>query len=219
MSDLEAVARDGDQLAGLSKRAGGLHSAEGGRALLGITGKPGAGKSTLSQTLVERLGDSVGLVGMDGFHLSQERLDSLGRATRKGAIDTFDAAGFVSLVRRLREEDRDVVYAPEFRRDREESIAGAIAIGPEVELVIIEGNYLLVEVPPWRELGGLFDEVWYVDCDEETRVERLIARHMASGKSAAEAREFALGSDQRNARLVAATQSRADLVVRLEFER
>jgi pantothenate kinase len=190
----------------------------GRRALLGIAGPPGAGKSTLAAELAGRLGASAGMIGMDGFHLSQPFLAQAGRLDRKGAIDTFDAEGFVSLVRRLRHAPEEVIYAPEFRRDREESIAAAVVIEPRAELVIVEGNYLLVDRDPWSELDDLFDEIWYCDCQEQVRIQRLIARHRDAERSEQEARKWALGSDQKNARLVEATRSRADLVIRLDSE-
>src|SRR5918912_3000527 len=99
-----------------------------GRRVLGITGPPGAGKSSLAARVVAALGPDVArLVGMDGFHLAQAELERLGRADRKGAPDTFDAAGYVALLRRLRHAGPDVVYAPEFRREIEEPINAAVA--------------------------------------------------------------------------------------------
>lgn len=189
---------------------------EGGRRLLGITGAPGAGKSTLAQAIVSEIGDSSRLVGMDGFHLSQSRLAELGRLDRKGAIDTFDGAGFLALIRRLRYPDGEIVYAPEFRRELEEAVAGALPIEPEITLVVVEGNYLLVPDGPWGELRTLFDEMWYCEPSEELRLENLIARHRWYGKSEDEARRWALGPDQRNAELIAATRSLADVIVGLD---
>jgi pantothenate kinase len=183
------------------------------RVLLGLAGPPGAGKTTLARALVEHVGDAARHVGMDGFHLAQGQLSRLGRLSRKGAIDTFDAAGFVALVRRLRQPDGFTVYAPEFRRDLEEPIAGAVAIEPSVRLVVVEGNYLLAGDEPWVALRPLFDEVWYCERDDQVRLEGLIARHRLFGKSADEARSWALGPDQRNAELIAATRQRADRVV------
>lgn len=187
-----------------------------GRKLLGITGAPGAGKSTLARALVDDVGVQSRLVGMDGFHLSQARLAELGRLGRKGAIDTFDGQGFVELVRRLRHGAQETIYAPEFDRNLEESIAGAVRIEPGVPLVVVEGNYLLVPESPWSELAPLFDEVWYCETTDQKRLANLIARHRAYGKTEHEARRWALGPDQRNAELVAKTRSRADLMVRME---
>src|SRR5947209_15380641 len=120
------------------------------RRILGITGAPGSGKSTLAQRLVSALDGTAVLIGMDGYHLAQAELERLGRAERKGAPDTFDAAGYVALLARLRAHDPDeVVYAPEFRREIEEPIACAVPVPPATPLVITEGNYLLLTEPPW----------------------------------------------------------------------
>jgi pantothenate kinase len=190
----------------------------GQRRILGITGAPASGKSTLAAAVEEALGSEATLVPMDGFHLANRELERLGRRDRKGARDTFDADGYIALLRRLRDPAETVVYAPEFRRGIEEPIACAIPVAAEVPLIITEGNYLLVERGLWAPVAGLLDEVWYLEPPEEVRVQRLVARHMAFGKSPASAREWALGSDQRNAGLVAETRARADLVVHIEHE-
>src|SRR5262245_1678528 len=108
----------------LVARAAGLVSG-GARRLLGVCGAPGAGKSTLAGALATALGRRAVVAPMDGFHLAQAELDRLGRADRKGAPDTFDAAGYVALLRRLRTATEPVVYAPRFHREIEEPIAGA----------------------------------------------------------------------------------------------
>jgi pantothenate kinase len=187
----------------------------GERRLLGITGAPGAGKSTLAEYLVTALGDRCRLVPMDGFHLAQVELRRLGRAHRKGAPDTFDAEGYAALLRRLRSREDDVVYAPAFDRGLEEPIAGALPIPREVPLVITEGNYLLVDEAPWAGVGPLLDVVWYLEVDERVRLERLVVRHVTFGKDPDEARLWAEGSDQRNAEVIAATRGRADDVIRV----
>ena len=192
----------------LIERARGLITA-GRRRILGITGAPAAGKSTLAATLAKALAPDAVLVPMDGFHLAASELHRLGRHERKGAPDTFDAAGYVALLQRLRANAEDVVYAPEFRREIEEPIAGAIAVPRGVPLVITEGNYLLL----WPQVRTLLDEVWFVEADEQARLARLIARHMAFGRTRAEAEERAYGSDQRNAELIAASRDGADLIV------
>ncbi|GHF39979.1 nucleoside/nucleotide kinase family protein [Streptomyces griseosporeus] len=189
------------------------------RAILGITGSPGAGKSTLAEQLVRALnGDGppwVAHVPMDGFHLADVELERLGRRDRKGAPDTFDAAGYAALLRRLREEDDgEVVYAPGFERVLEQPLAGAIPVPPAARLVVTEGNYLLLETGAWARVRPQLDEVWFCELDEEERIRRLVARHEEFGKDHREAEAWVLGTDQRNADLVAATRERADLVVR-----
>jgi pantothenate kinase len=192
------------------KRAHALAS-RGHRVLLGIAGPPGGGKSTLARAVAGALGDRARLVGMDGFHLAQAELERVGRADRKGAADTFDAAGFAALLRRLRDAREAVVYAPEFRREIEEPVACAVPVPREVPLVVTEGNYLLL----WPDIKPLLDECWYVDTDEELRVQRLIQRHIQFGKTPEYARAWVMRSDEHNAALVAETADRADVLVRL----
>ena len=187
----------------------------GRRTLLGITGPPGGGKSTLAKRIADELAGEAVLVGMDGFHLAQVELDRLGRADRKGALDTFDGAGYVALLRRLRENTADVVYAPEFRREVEEPINTAVAVPRDVPLVITEGNYLLVDEGPWAQVRELLDEAWYVMQDDATRVRLLIARHIEFGKAPDHARDWVMRSDERNAELIATTRPRADALVRI----
>jgi pantothenate kinase len=186
--------------------------------VLGIAGAPGAGKSTLAGLLVERIVDQFGpvaaLVPMDGFHLAQVELQRLGRASRKGAPDTFDVHGYIALLDRLHAELVETVYAPAFPRDLEEPIAGAIPVTASVQLVVTEGNYLLDATPPWDRLRARLDEAWYVELDDEVRLSRLVARHIAFGRSPDEARQWALVVDQPNADRVAQGRGRADVVVR-----
>jgi pantothenate kinase len=194
-----------------------LRLAGRGRALLGIAGQPGAGKSTLAEALlagVRARGVPAALVGMDGFHIAHRALTELGLVEVKGAPETFDVAGYVALLRRLRDPAEELVWAPEFRREIEDAIQSAVPVGADVALVVTEGNYLLLD-GPWRPVRELLDEVWYVDVPDEPRRQRLAARHEFYGRTREQAWERTLGSDERNARTVAATKGLADLVVTL----
>ncbi|MGW0611488.1 nucleoside/nucleotide kinase family protein [Streptomyces sp. NPDC002788] len=191
----------------------------GRRAILGIAGSPGAGKSTLAEHLVRQLNASgdpwVAHVPMDGFHLADAELERLGRRDRKGAPDTFDAAGYAALLARLREESHegDVVYAPGFERALEQPIAGAIPVPPTARLVVTEGNYLLLDTGAWPRVRPLLDEVWFCELPEPERIRRLVARHEQFGKTHEEAEAWVSDSDQPNAELIATTRERADLIV------
>ena len=191
--------------------------ADGKRKLLGLVGAPGAGKSTLATALLTTLGERAQVVPMDGFHLANVELQRLGRADRKGAPDTFDSAGYVALLQRLRiQGDDEIVYAPEFRREIEEPVAGAIAVLPSTQLVITEGNYLLHDAGAWAGVAGLLDEVWYVDVDDALREARLVQRHRHFGRSEEAARAWVEQTDAPNARLIAATRDRAHHVLTLD---
>lgn len=193
--------------------------ARGGRRLLGLVGPPGAGKSTLAQALLEAFPGVAQVVPMDGYHLANVELARLGRAGRKGAPDTFDAAGFLALLQRLREHrDGEIVYAPEFRREIEEPVAGAIAVLPATRLVITEGNYLLLDDGPWSGIASLLDDSWYVDIDPALRTDRLVARHRQFGRSAEQAVDWVAHTDEPNARRIEATRERARAVFRWSDE-
>lgn len=190
----------------------------GRRRILGITGAPGAGKSCLAEALVAAVGPQAVFVPLDGFHLADPELHRLGRHPRKGAADTFDAAGYLNLLRRLRNQDDGhdgVVYAPSFDRSLEAAIAGSIPVPADVPLVVTEGNYLLLELPVWEHVAGLLDECWFVDPGESTRLDRLVDRHVRYGRSPEEAHARSWGPDQDNAELITRTRPRADRVVRL----
>jgi pantothenate kinase len=185
-----------------------------GRAVLGITGSPGSGKSTLAAALLAALpAGAVGHVPMDGFHLADVALRALGRLDAKGAPDTFDAAGYLALLRRLRDPAEDVVYAPAFERDLEQPLAGAIAVAPGAGLVLTEGNYLLLDRGRWPAVRAELDEVWFCDPDPDVRTARLVARHVRFGKEPARAAAWVEAVDVPNADAVQRTRERADLLV------
>lgn len=188
--------------------------ASGQRRILGIVASPGAGKSTLAERLSQALGEQVQIVPMDGFHLANSELQRLGRAGRKGAPDTFDVHGYVNLLRRLREQQpSETIYAPEFRRELEEGIAGAIAVDAATPLIITEGNYLLLDDAGWHAVRAMLDEVWFLDVDSPVRHQRLLERHMRFGRSRDAALAWIASTDEPNAQRIERTRVRADWVV------
>jgi pantothenate kinase len=203
-----------DDVRGLAADVRAMASS-GERVIVGLAGAPGSGKSTVADALVRELGDDAVLVGLDGFHLANEVLHRMGAHHRKGAPDTFDAAGYVALLRRLRARDEPLVYAPRFDRDLEESIGSAVPVAADVPIVVTEGNYLLLDNDAWADVRALLDACWYVDPGDELRLSRLVARHERYGRSADEARERSYGSDQANAELIAASRPRADRTITL----
>ena len=188
--------------------------ASGKRILLGITGSPGSGKSTFAAALHAFFGaGSAVVVPMDGFHLGNAIIDGTPLRQRKGAIDTFDAGGYLSLLQRLARRDEPVVYAPDFRRQIDEPVAASIAVPAAVPLVITEGNYLLADHPVWRQVRGQLDEVWFMDTPPDLRLARLVDRHVHFGMDRRAAEEWAGGPDEANARLIEATRPAADRVL------
>jgi pantothenate kinase len=186
----------------------------GTRTVLGIAGAPGSGKSTFAEWIRQQFepGQAV-VVPMDGFHLGNAIIDGTPLRQRKGAIDTFDAGGYLSLLRRLVRRDEPVVYAPEFRRTLDEPVAASIAIPADVPLVITEGNYLLMEQEPWKDIRAQLDEVWFVDTPPELRLARLVERHVSFGMEPAAAEAWATGPDEANAVLIQVTRPAADRVI------
>jgi len=209
-------------LADLAARASRLVES-GKRAILGVTGPPGAGKSTMVELLMDLLratppdglprNDWVAHVPMDGFHLADIELERLGRTHRKGAPDTFDVAGYLSTLRRIRQDTPGIIYAPAFDRTLEQPVAASIPVPTDARLIITEGNYLLLPDGEWPQLRALIDEVWYVDLDEEERNRRLVNRHVQFGKDPDAATAWVRGTDQENARLVMSTRENADLTI------
>ena len=192
-----------------------------GRVVLGVTGPPGAGKSTVTEGLLSRLRDhlgpdAVGHLPMDGFHLADVQLDRLARRDRKGAPDTFDVDGYVAALRRLHDEPDRTLFAPGFERDLEQPIAAAIAIPPPARLVVTEGNYLLLPDGGWERVRPLLAETWFVAVNDDVRRARLVRRHEQFGKSPAAALAWVERIDETNSALVAATCDTADVIVALD---
>jgi pantothenate kinase len=188
------------------------------RILVGIAGAPAAGKSTLATSLAMDLCVTDGpgaaiAIGMDGFHLANSELVRLGLSARKGSPETFDAHGFVALLRRLRAADEPIVYAPIYSRAVHESIAGAVAVPAEVRVVVVEGNYLLLSTPPWDSVRGLLDLALYLDTPSGVRVPALLRRQRSRGLDRDAAHDWVHRSDEANAALIATTRDHADIVV------
>jgi pantothenate kinase len=192
---------------------------EQGRVLVGIAGSPGAGKTTLAMRVAATVNemlettDAAVHLPMDGYHLANSTLDRLGRHDRKGAIDTFDGWGFVSLLRRLLVEIDHTVYAPSFDRTVDEGIAAEIAVLPSARVVIVEGNYLLADHEPWVQISSLLAESWFCDTSEAERRRRLVDRHERHGRSPEAALSWAETVDGKNAALIEATRPRATRIV------
>ncbi|MFN8033303.1 MAG: nucleoside/nucleotide kinase family protein [Mycobacterium sp.] len=184
-----------------------------GRVVVGVTGPPGAGKSTLALALAGAF-DGASYLPMDGFHLSNAALDRLGRRDRKGAPDTFDAAGYVAALARVRSDygQRDV-YVPAFDRRLDEPVAAGHVVPAGSRLVITEGNYLGMPDGDWAPVRGLLDRLYYVDCPPAERRKRLVARHIEGGRTLAAAAAWADDVDGPNARLIATTLQYCDGVL------
>ena len=188
--------------------------APGTRVIIGIAGAPGSGKSTFAAWLQEQFSPGISVVvPMDGFHLGNAIIDGTPLRQRKGAIDTFDGGGYLSLLRRLVRRDEDVVYAPEFRRTIDEPVAASIAVPADVPLVITEGNYLLAEQGPWKEVRAQLDEVWFLETPPALRLQSLVDRHVSFGMDREAAVAWANGPDEANARLIQATRPAAHRII------
>lgn len=214
---MSSVAAESDTLELLVQDAIGI-AENRQRAILGIAGSPGAGKSTLVEQLLAGIAERKGQgwaahVPMDGFHLADEQLRSIGALGRKGAPDTFDPVGYAHLLERAAVETDTPVYAPGFDRTLEQPLAAALVVLPTARLVITEGNYVLLEHPAWLRARRAMNRVWFVTSDEALRVARLVARHVEFGKSPDAAKAWVAGTDQPNADLVSPTASTADVVI------
>lgn len=197
-------------------RLDGIAAHSGLRRVLGIAGPPGSGKSTLAAHVTEilnaRAPGSAALVPMDGFHLDNADLDRLGLRAIKGAPQTFDAAGFAALLAQARQAGQTIRY-PVFDRAQDRALPDAGVIGPSVETLVVEGNYLLLPDGAWAGLRDLFDLSVMLRPALETLEARLLQRWTDLGLSRDAARARALGNDLPNARLVLSQSARADISI------
>jgi pantothenate kinase len=210
-----------EDLLARARRLGGSSTAP---VVIGVVGAPGAGKTTLVESLVSELNKDIpdpehqhyAHVPMDGFHLSDQELTRLGLLDRKGAPETFDVHGYAATLHRLRSPRTAVVYAPGFERTLEQPIAGVIPVYPSATTILTEGNYLLLDSPEWQQVRNQCTEIWYCEQDNELRIQRLIQRHIQFGKTPAEAESWVHTVDEKNAQLIQSSRANADLVVTLE---
>ncbi len=188
------------------------------RRFLGITGNPASGKSTLAQELAATVnrrvdGDVAVVVPMDGFHLPNAVLHERGLYPLKGIPATFDARGFILLLQRLHERPYRRVGAPSFDHEQHDPVHDGISIQPSHRLIVIEGNYLLHDEPPWDRVRPLLDEVWYVDAPRGVVAQRLLERHMRAGRSQEDAEQKIASTDIPNVEIIERTRPRADRII------
>ncbi|HEX6122849.1 MAG TPA: nucleoside/nucleotide kinase family protein [Ktedonobacterales bacterium] len=193
------------------------------RFLLGITGPPAAGKSRFASLLALTINQLVGwpaaiAVPMDGFHLPNAVLEARGLRALKGAPQTFDGPGFISLLERLRRDLPEPVWCPIYDRTLHEPVEHALEVPAATRIIIVEGNYLLLDTPPWNQARAHFDQIWYLDAPTSITTLRLLERHITGGRSEQEAREKIAGTDLPNARLIEQTRARADRVLQVSPE-
>ena len=185
------------------------------RILLGLVGKPGVGKSTLVERIkLDFPGDEISIIPLDGYHLSNEILEAKGARARKGAPDTFDTQRFTELLRVVKSTP-DEIHFPIFHREIEASIADEGIVPLAARVVVVEGNYLLSSEFGWDKVAELLDYSFYIEIDDEIRMERLILRHVRFGKSLAAAKDWAMGTDESNAQFIARARDRATGIIEI----
>lgn len=203
----------------LLERIARLRDRHDRRVVVGIAGAPGAGKTFLVAEVLAAAASRPDLAGrvahvpMDGFHLTNAELERLGRRERKGAPDTFDAQAYAGVLAAVRDPGRQVVTAPSFDHAVGEPVPDDIVVPSEVDVVLTEGNYLLLDEGDWADLRSLLDEVWFCALDDGLRQQRLVERHVAAGRELDDARAWVENSDEANARRVVPTAPGADVVL------
>ena len=187
---------------------------DGERKIVGLIGKPGAGKSTLSAQLIQQLGDQAAILNMDGYHLSNETLIELGKRDTKGAPDTFDPVSLIALLKRVKNETEAEHPFPIFHREIEASVQDEGVVRKSARVIVIEGNYLFSREHGWDGLFELLDYTWFIEVDDQIRIPRLIARHIEFGKTPEEAEAWVRRSDDSNAKFIDSTAGRASNIIK-----
>ncbi|KAL6752402.1 putative phosphoribulokinase/uridine kinase [Haematococcus lacustris] len=196
--------------------------AEGRRMVVGLAGAPGSGKSTLARCVVEAVNAQQGaqvaaLLPMDGFHYYRRELDAMpdpqAAHARRGAAWTFDATAFVASVRRAREEASLPLAVPSFDHGVGDPVPGDIWLQPFHRVVVVEGNYCLLDSPPWCELQQMWDETWFADIDLDLAMERVFRRQVALGVLADVSLRRIQSNDRPNGELVLTSRPRAAVLV------
>ncbi|MCZ4514273.1 nucleoside/nucleotide kinase family protein [Streptomyces sp. ActVer] len=183
------------------------------RAVLGLAGPPGAGKSTLARALVAHLGEGAAYLPLDGFHLSNAQLERLGLTARKGSEPSFDVWGYVDLLRRVLDETGRDIYVPDYDRTLDEPVAARHVVPPATRLIVTEGNYLACDLPGWREAYVFMGECWYVEAPGDVRQVRLVERQLAGGRDEARARAWVATNDDPNGELVEKSRDRCHRIL------
>ena len=187
----------------------------GERRLVALAGPPGSGKSYVAERLLDGgPAGAVAVLPMDGYHYDDELLTRLGRRAHKGAPDTFDVGGLAAMLKRLAANAEEAIAVPRFDRSLEIARAGAILIPQSVKVVVAEGNYLLLDEPPWDALAGLFHLTAMIETDEAVLRERLTRRWLDHGIAAPEIAARVEDNDLPNGRRVLAASRAADIVLR-----
>ncbi len=195
-----------------------IHAApiKGKRRLVALAGAPASGKSTFANQIANHLtaqGNSAQVVPMDGFHLDNAELDLRGLRSRKGAPETFDIAGLTDLIRRLGTEDE--VHFPTFDRSHDRAVPDGGVLSHGVEIVIVEGNYLLFDDKGWRDLYDLWDFRIFLNVPSDVLRTRLVDRWLVHDHTQVQAETRADGNDMANARRLSAHRMPFDLEVTL----
>lgn len=204
----------------ISQRAIAAAAKHGRRILIGIAGGPGSGKSTLAATIIGHLNDkidgSAARVPMDGFHMKQAKLEAEELVAHKGAPQTFEAAEFIKLLTKLKKAKKPVAV-PGYSRKTEDVVPDAFTIAANVPILVAEGNYLLLDREPWKEIIDILDLSFYIDVPRDIVRERLLKRHAEHGLFTEERnKEHVEKVDLVNYEVIAESAPRADVWIKID---